>query len=146
VAAAHRAVEKDGEAALLAVVETVVERLGGGREFLQVGGAGAQLLRGASEAIDGVDAGGRVVARLGVAALTSLPPGGEARRPLLGEVAHRQFERRPVFLLVGVQLEAGLERGDARVEEGGAVLGAEAAALLLCRIVGGSISPAGERR
>jgi len=41
MAAAHRALEKDGEATLLAVVEAVVKRLGGGCEFLQSGGAGA---------------------------------------------------------------------------------------------------------
>jgi hypothetical protein len=44
MAAAHPAAEKDGESALLAVVQAVVERFGGGGEFLQVGGASAQAL------------------------------------------------------------------------------------------------------
>src|SRR5271157_1769770 len=76
MASAHRAVGEDGEAALLAVIETVVERLGGGCELLQVGGAGAQPLRGAREAIDGIDVAGLVAIPF-----TPLLPGGEAGRP-----------------------------------------------------------------
>src|SRR5271170_464453 len=121
MAAAHPAVEKNGEASLLAVVETVVEGLRGGGEFLQVGGAGAQLLRGAGQPVDGIDLVGLVV----VSILTPLPPGGEPGRAFFREIAHRRFEGRPVLLLVSVQFEPGLERGDPRVEEGGAVLGTE---------------------
>src|SRR5579872_6977080 len=128
MAAAHRAMEKHGEPALLGVVEAVVERLGRARELLQIGGAGAEEIGSAGETIDRVDLGGLVAALL-----APFPPGGESGRALLGEIAHRRFERRPVLLLVGVELQARLQRGDARVEKSGPVFRRETTLLLVMR-------------
>ena len=73
--------EKHGEPALLAVVEAVVERLGGAGQLLQVGGAGAQALGRAGETVDRVDFGSLIVTRLAL-----FSPSGEALGPLLGEL------------------------------------------------------------
>ena len=44
-------------------------------------------------------------------------PFGELVIVLLGQIAQRCFQRGPVLFLIGLQLQAGLERGDARVGE-----------------------------
>ncbi len=57
------------------------------------------------------------------------------------------FERRPILFLIGVQFEASLQRGDARVKEGGSILGAETTVLFPLRgIVRDGEAPANERR
>ena len=125
MAMAHRAVEQHREPALLGVIQSVVERLGGADQLLQVGGAGAQERRRAGETVDRVDRGGLIVAFR-----APLTPGREAGGALFGEIAHRRFERRPILLVLGAEFEARLQRRNARVEEGGAILRGEAILLL----------------
>jgi len=57
----------------------------------------------------------------------------------LREIAQRLLEGRPVLGLVRRELQAGLQRGDARVGEGGPVLGAEQTPLLGTRAARGTL-------
>src|SRR3984957_14822241 len=142
LAATHGPTEKHREPALLAVVQAVVEGLRGRGQLLQVGGARAEPLGSAGEAINWTDF--RVPVLIVVAALS---PSSEPLGSLPLEIAHRRFERGPILLLFGVQFEAGLQGGDARVKESGAVFRTETTMLFsLSGIVRHGKATADERR
>ena len=130
MAAAHRAAEQHAEAALRAVVETIVKPLGGTCEFLQIGGAGVQPLRGAREAIDRIDVGGPGCREPG----RCRPHASRARRRSGSPVPWRDHALRireaASSFPARRSVRGGLGRSGARVEERGAVLGAETAMLL----------------
>jgi hypothetical protein len=142
LAATHGPTEKHREPALLAVVQAVVEGLRGRGQLLQVGGAGAEPLGSAGEAINRTDFRVLILIVIAALSLSSEPLGS-----LLREIAHRRFERSPILFLFGVQFEAGLQRGDARVKEGRAVLRTETTMLFpLGGIVRHGKATADERR
>src|SRR6185437_6014507 len=101
---------QDHEAMLLRLVEALVERLGRIGELLECRTAALHRLRAHAETLD------RILRLVGAGAR------GEAVLTLLGEIAQRALDGRPVLLLVGRQLEARMQRGDARVSEGADVL------------------------
>ena len=138
---AHPTTEKHGEPALLAVVEAFIERLGGAGELSEISGAGAQTFGRARKTVDRIDILGLVFTPFALVA-----PGGETFGPLLGKIAHGRFERGPILFLFGIQFEAGFQRGDARVKEGGSILGAKASVLSPCAESSAAAkAPAGER-
>ena len=101
---------QDHEAMLLRRVEALVERLGRIGELLECRTAALHRLRAHAETLD------RILRLVGAGAR------GEAVLTLLGEIAQRALDGRPVLLLVGRQLEARMQRRDARVGEGADVL------------------------
>ncbi len=112
---AHRPREDHG-APLLVLVEAGIERLRRVGELAQGLAAGGRGIRHRPQGAGGVVG----------------EPGPVAHRlaPLLaqlGHVADRGFHRRPQLLLVGVELQAGMQGGDAGIREGGPVLGAQRA-------------------
>src|SRR5262245_45253255 len=119
VLAAHRRVRtleasEHREAALLAVVEALVERTRGIGDLLEPGRALAHCVGTQIQAFD------RVLRAVGIGARR------ETLGALLGKVTQRVLDRRPELLLLGIELEARMQRGDARVAEGADVLGAQA--------------------
>src|SRR4051812_1184541 len=81
---------------LLAVVKARVERLGSGRELVE---RGAALLHRLGAQLQTLDRIGRAI---GAGAR------GEAFGALLGEIAQRAFHHRPILLLLGRELETGV--------------------------------------
>jgi hypothetical protein len=94
--------EQHSETVLLAVVEAVVKRLRRGGKLLQFGGADAEVLGVARQAVD----------RIRVLRVPMLLRLGEVLRVLFGDLADGGLERRPILLLIGIQFEGGLEPGD----------------------------------
>ena len=121
-AAAHA--QQHAETALLAVVEALVERLGGIGELLQRRPRARPGRRRRAQPLDGVGPGLRR-SRLARASRR----GRHAVGTLLGEFADRGLDRRPVLLLLGGELQPGLERRDARVGERRQVFGGRQSAL-----------------
>src|SRR6476659_2033686 len=105
---------KQREAALLAVIEALVERARRIGELLEPGRALAHHVRAQVHALD------RILRAVGIGARR------ETLGALLGEIAQRGLDRRPELLLLGGQLETRMQRGDARIAEGANVLGADA--------------------
>src|SRR5262245_27597883 len=101
------------EAALLTVVEALVERVGGVGEFLQ---RRAGIGHGCGALTQPLD---RIVAGLGVAHRA------HAVEPQLAVVARGLLEGRPVLLLIRRQGEPGLERGEPRLAERAHVVAVE---------------------
>src|SRR6185503_9684308 len=112
IPAAHA--QQHGETVLLALVEALVERLRGVGELLQTRRPRGHRVGTLAQAPDRIRAGPlRIVATARVAA------GGHAVGPrlhalgaILGEIADRRLDRRPVLLLLGGELEPGLEARD----------------------------------
>ncbi len=99
---------------LLAVVEALVERARRLGELLEPGGA---LTHGLGAQVHALD---RVRGTVGIGARR------ETLGALPGEIAQRALDRRPELLLLGGELEAGMQPGDTRIAEGADVLGAHA--------------------
>src|ERR1700722_10825140 len=108
------------EAALLAVVEGLVERVGGIGDTLQ------HRRRGRPPVSAFAQARHRIVRLLRIICiiLLRIHPRIGAIDPHLGEIPHRGLDRRPQLLLIGRQLQARLHGGDPRVGKGRPVLGA----------------------
>src|SRR5262245_38177718 len=102
------------EAALLAVIEALVERARRVGELLEPGRALAHHLGAQVQALD------RVFRTVGIGARR------ETLGALLGEVAQRALNRRPELLLLGGELEARMQRGNTCIAKGADVLGAQA--------------------
>src|SRR5262245_56206823 len=102
------------EAALLAVIEALVERSRRVGELLEPGRTLAHYVGAQIQALD------RVLRTVGIGARR------ETLGALLGEVAQRALNRRPQLLLLGGELESRMQRGDARIAERADVLGAQA--------------------
>lgn len=103
-------VKKHVEAALLSVIETVVERLGRVRQFLQIGGPSGEQLGAEPQALDHIV--------FLVKLLELVPCFGSARRSRLADVAQRRLERRPILFLRRREFQARLQPGDFGVGEG----------------------------
>jgi hypothetical protein len=130
---------------LLAVIESLVERIGGISDFLHrrrhrrhVVGAFAQARH-------------RIAGLLHILCIIRLRIHSSigAIDPQLGEIPHRRLDRRPQFFLIGVKLQPGLDRGNPRIRKGRPVLRAHAHVLVkpltVLRIGNGRTSD-GERR
>src|SRR5208337_3961172 len=120
IAAAWRAHEF-GEAALLSVVEGVVQRLCGRNQLLEICGSLGHPLRPHLQPFD-------KVAML-VLTFALFSPGGKALGALLGLFANSGLQRRPILFLVRRELEPRLQSRDPRIQEGGPVLGGHAMSL-----------------
>src|SRR5450759_1223293 len=94
--------ERD-EAALLALVQALVERASRVGEFLERGAALRHRVGAQGQPFD------RILRTIGAGI------GGEPLGALLGKIAQRAFHRRPIFLLPGVKLEPGVQSRDPRV-------------------------------
>ncbi|MEY9879041.1 hypothetical protein ABIA43_000575 [Bradyrhizobium sp. USDA 328] len=70
-------------------------------------------------------AGDRILGLVGITG-TGIHPRIGAIDAQLGELPHGGLDRRPQLLLIGVELQPGMDGGDPRVDEGGAVLGVHA--------------------
>ena len=113
-------VSQDSEAVLLGIVEALIQRRAGVGDLLE---RGAGLGHGVGVPCEPVErrCGGCVLfARLLIGRL----PGLHALHAQLRHVAQRLLESRPVFRLIGRELETGLERGDPCVGERRHILGA----------------------
>src|ERR1017187_6240033 len=91
------------EAMLLALVQALVERTGRVGEFLERGAALRHRVGAQGQPFD------RILRTIGAGM------GGEPLGALLGKIAQRAFHRRPIFLLLGVKLEPGVQSRDPRV-------------------------------
>src|SRR5689334_14585945 len=109
VARPHEAGEH-GEAALLRVVEALVERRCGIGEPLERAAAGGH---GGGTPLQALD---RARRRLLVARR------GQALDPHLRHLAQRLLERRPALFLIRIELETGVQRRDARIGKRGEIL------------------------
>jgi hypothetical protein len=96
---------KHDKATLLAVVQTFVERSRCVCEFFECGSLLAHHLRAHIESFD------RITWAIGAGSR------GKSFRTLLGEIAQRAFNRRPVLLLFGSKFQAGMKCGDSRLTE-----------------------------
>src|SRR6188474_2455480 len=96
--------EQRTEAALLAVVEALVERLGGVSELLHAGRPRGHRVGAFAHARDRVGSGLRGV-RAGAARFAAFGPRACTLGALLGEIAQRGLDRRPVLLLLGGELQ-----------------------------------------
>src|SRR5262249_20117465 len=105
------------KSALLVLVETLVQRICGVRQFLQ-GHAGL-----------GQGCGTLPQPAGGVGARRRVPPRRPMVEPQLAELARRLLEGRPALLLLRGQRQPGFERRQSRLAEGPRVLGARAPAL-----------------
>src|SRR5712672_831215 len=104
-ARAHEA-RQHREAALLPVVEALIERRGRVGDALHGGAAGRHCVGPPLQAIDRT--GGRRLVVLGGPALHAQP----------GRFPQGLLEGRPALLLVGVEPQPGMQRRDARIHEG----------------------------
>jgi hypothetical protein len=95
--------KSDGETALLRLVKALVQRLLGVGQAPQRYGPSTQRIRTSAQALGCID-------RLAGSASRLAP-----REPLLADVTERLLDRGPVLLLVGRQLQRGLEGRDARI-------------------------------
>src|SRR5450759_4527916 len=91
------------EAMLLALVQALVERTGRVGEFLERGAALRHRVGAQGQPFD------LILRTIGAGM------GGEPLGALLGKIAQRAFHRRPIFLLLGVKLEPGVQSRDPRV-------------------------------
>src|SRR3954454_21604048 len=114
---------QDREASLLAVVERLVERIGGIGDLLQRRSRGPHGLGALTKARHRVIGRRRPVAIV-IAHRVHARIG--AVDPELGEFLHRGFNRRPKLFLIGAKLQSGVDRGNPRIGERRAVLGAHA--------------------
>src|SRR5262245_19850966 len=126
---ARQAIE-NREAALLTVVEALVQGVGGVGQFLQrrtgIGhGCGAL-----TQALDRIVAGRRVAHRT------------HTVEPQLAVVARRLLEGRPVLLLVRRQGEPGLERSQPRLAERAHVIAVELLTLLAVETAAAAVETA----
>src|SRR5437764_13424615 len=95
---------------LLALVQTVIERICGSRQCLQGGAASRERCGPLTQALD------RIVARRRIAR------GIDAVEAELAKVACSLLERRPVFLLLRRERKPRFERRQARFAEGAQIL------------------------
>src|SRR5664280_3485378 len=91
------------EAMLLALVQALIERASRVGEFLERGAALRHRVGAQGQPFD------RILRTIGAGM------GGEPLGALLGKIAQRAFHRRPIFLLLGVKLEPGVQSRDPRV-------------------------------
>src|ERR1019366_8045769 len=91
------------EAMPLALVQALVERPGRVGEFLERGAALRHRVGAQGQPFD------LILRTIGAGM------GGEPLGALLGKIAQRAFHRRPIFLLLGVKLEPGVQSRDPRV-------------------------------
>src|SRR5207237_821479 len=115
--------EQHGEAVLLAVVKALVERLRRIGELLQACGACRHRVGALAQPRDRIRPG---LLRV-VATAARFAAGGtllDAVAAILGEIADRGFHGRPVLLLLGGELQSGLEARDASIGERCDILGA----------------------
>ena len=125
--AAHA--EQLTEAALLAFIEALVERLGGISELLEACSAHGHGIGALAQPRDGIRPG---LPRIVIAA-PRLAAGGHAVGAFLGQIADRGLDRGPVLLLLGGELQPSLEAGDASIGECGHVLSVRPQAALFAR-------------
>jgi len=128
-----RGVAQQGvEAALLPGVETCVERRRGLGEFLDFGGTRRQRLRMTMQRANGVVLAGAMFGgsmfRASVFGGRVLAPFGDARGVGPAIVANRGFKLRPIFFLLGRELQPGFQPGDARIGECAQILGGDCGA------------------
>ena len=174
--AAHAVAGESGEAALLPVIERLIERLSCVGEARQIGSGLAQALAASAQALDRIGplalaairtvvivtigpfraitpftAFGTivVVAILAFRAIAALrAPFFPALAPLaapldapldalVGKLAQRVFDRRPEFLLLGAEAQAGLEGRDARGGVGVHIVGVHARVMPALAVVAG---------
>src|ERR1700731_2133387 len=119
-----RPVREDGEAALLAVVQGLVERVSCIGDLLHRRCRGRHVVGAFAKAAD------RIARVLRILLLRIILPGAGLRigaiDPEFCELPHRALDRRPQLFLVGAQLQSGVDGRDPRVGKGGPVLGAHA--------------------
>src|SRR6476660_1507101 len=109
-------VGENGEAALLAIVESLVEGIGRIGEFLHRRRGDRHVFGALAQA------GHRIVRLLLVAVALRVHPRVGAVDPQLGEIPHRGLDRRPQLFLVGRKLQPGVNRRDPRIGERRAIL------------------------
>src|SRR4051812_30769622 len=111
-----------GEAPLLALVQGLVERIGGIGDLLQGRRRRPHVLGALAQAGDRIlRPVGILVGVLAGIAGTGIHPRIGAVDAQLGEVTYGSLDRRPQLFLVGVELQPGMDGGDPRVDHGGAV-------------------------
>jgi len=110
--------ELEGGSALLAVVQGLVERVGRVRDLLQRHRRGCHVVGALAQARHRIRRLLRILLRLRV------HPRIGAIDPQLCEIPHRGLDRRPQFVLIGRELQAGLDRGNPGVGKGRPVFGA----------------------
>jgi hypothetical protein len=98
------------EAVLLGLIQAFVERAGGVRDLLERGAALRERIRPYRKPLD------RILRTIGAGAR------GEAFRALLGKIAQRAFDGRPVLLLLSREFESGMQCRNARVAKRSDVL------------------------
>jgi len=104
--AASAEARQHDQAMLLVFVQALVERAGRIGELLELGAAFHHHIGAQVEPLD------RILRPIGAGAR------GKSLGALLGEIAKRAFHGRPVFLLLGIKLESGMNGRDTRVTEG----------------------------
>src|SRR5579859_4676046 len=110
-------VGEDGKPALLALVQRLVERIGGVGDLLQRGRRGRHVVGALAQPRDRII---RLLLILGV--FPRLDPRLNMIDPQLGEIPHCALHRWPQLLLVRRQLQSGMDRGNPRIGERRTVL------------------------
>ncbi len=129
---------EDHQAALLAIVKGLVERVGSISDFLQSRsclGHAIGLLAKASHLINGRLLLLCIILLAFLLLLLGLHPGIGAVDPKLGEIADGLFHRRPQLLLIRRQRKTGMNRRDPRIRDSRPILRAELHALMGPRVM-----------
>ena len=127
VAPSHPAAEpvahtgQNHQTPLLAVVEGLVERVGGIGDFLQSRRGLGHAIGARPQPRHRID-GCLLLVRVIRVVLPGLHPGVGTVDPQLGEITHRLFHRRPQLLLIRRQREAGVDCRNSRIGESRPVL------------------------
>jgi hypothetical protein len=112
---------QNSKAPLLAVIERLVERVRGICDLLQ-------RRRRTRHVVGALTQPRQRIVRL-LLVLRFIPPRVHPRigafQTQLGEITYRALHRRPQLFLVGIELQPGMDGGNPRVGESGAILGTE---------------------